>query len=277
MTNLWIIKIKRLTFVIITSVFLILLTWCSHKDSKNISKNPERHFAIIPHFMLNSEKVDNFYQLNKESYYKSQNPDYILLISPNHFHQNIKKPQTICKTSITNFKWKNALLSNLLISLWISCDDKKIFYSRWESIKTNEHGIWEHFQRINTYFSWTQILPLIMPTHTFTNINSLTVNLKNLTWNILVIASVDFAHYQPETQTLQHDQQSIKILEEWDNKLSDFINNIDADCPTCLYTIQTLAKIKWQKAELRRRDSSSTILQQDMWKDNTSRIFMLYK
>jgi hypothetical protein len=58
---------------------------------------------------------------------------------------------------------------------------------------------------------------------------------------------------------------------------SDFMKSIDADCPACLYLLQNLASENWKKAEFRYRDSSSTILNQDMWEENTSRIFMWYK
>ena len=93
---------------------------------------------------------------------------------------------------------------------------------------------------------------------------------------ILVIASVDFAHYLPESITLENDKQSITILESTELNESDFINNIDADCPACLYLLQSLAHNDNQKGQLWYRDSSSTILHQDMWEENTSRIFFQY-
>jgi AmmeMemoRadiSam system protein B len=40
----------------------------------------------------------------------------------------------------------------------------------------------------------------------------------------LVIASVDFAHYQNEAQTLQHDQKSIEILKSMTLNQSEFID-----------------------------------------------------
>ena len=57
----------------------------------------------------------------------------------------------------------------------------------------------------------------------------------------------------------------------------EIANWIDADCPACLYLIQYLANEQWQKPELWWRDSSSTILWEDMWEENTSRIFMWYE
>jgi predicted class III extradiol MEMO1 family dioxygenase len=52
---------------------------------------------------------------------------------------------------------------------------------------------------------------------------------------------VDFAHYQNEQQTLQHDQKSIETLKSMALNESDFMKSIDADCPACLYLLQNLA------------------------------------
>jgi AmmeMemoRadiSam system protein B len=101
--------------------------------------------------------------------------------------------------------------------------------------------------------------------------------IDSLNWNILIIASVDFAHYQNEKQTLQHDEKSVETLKSMTLNQSEFMDWIDVDCPACLYLLQSLANIQWQKPELWWRDSSSTILLKDMWEENTSRIFMRYK
>jgi hypothetical protein len=76
---------------------------------------------------------------------------------------------------------------------------------------------------------------------------------------------------------LQHDQKSIETLKSMTLSQSEFIDWIDADCPVCLYLLQNLAKWHEKTPQLRYRDSSSTILNQDMWEENTSRIFMWYK
>ncbi|MDR2416414.1 MAG: hypothetical protein LBD75_07660 [Candidatus Peribacteria bacterium] len=49
------------------------------------------------------------------------------------------------------------------------------------------------------------------------------------------------------------------------------------DCPACLFSVQQLATLFLQHAQLRYRDSSSTILGHDMKQDNTSRVFMWYE
>lgn len=227
--------------------------------------------------MLDNEKIDQFYKFLGNEYYSNWEPDKIVLISPNHFHFDEKEIKTVCESSLVNYKSETLNLSDKFHELWIKCDEKnEIFYSRWDSFQTNEHGIGEHFQWINKYFPNTEIIPLISPCFQLSAVKDILPRIENLDWNVLFIASVDFAHYQNEEQTLQHDQKSIETLKSMALDESEFIDWVDVDCPACLYMIRYLANQKWQKAELWYRDSSSTILWKDMWEENTSRVFMRY-
>ena len=267
-------KTANITWIILLWIILILclIFWLKW------NKKSEWNFAIIPHFMLDSEKVNKFYDFLKNEYYHSWEPEKIILISPNHFHSQTKEMLTICKSDNVSYNSSTRKLSSELSNFWIKCDENgEIFEVWWNSLKTNEHGIWEHFQWINKYFPDSGVLPIISPCFQFPSIEDVLPKLVNLNWNILVIASVDFAHYQNEEQTLQHDQKSIETLKGMTLSQSEFIDWIDADCTACLYLLQSLAGQNWKKAELRYRDSSSTILNQDMREENTSRIFMWYK
>lgn len=263
-------KIWIKIFIIV--LLLSLIFWLIFYLKGN--KKTERHFAIIPHFMLDSEKVDQFYNFLSNAYWE---PSTIILISPNHFYANEKEVKTICESFLVNYKSETMNLSPKLHELWVKCDKKEeIFSSRWNNLKTNEHGIGEHFQWINKYFSDAEIIPIISPCFQISAVKEILPRVENLDWNILVIASVDFAHYQNEELTLQHDEKSIETLKSMSLNGLEFLESIDADCPACLYLIQSLAKIKWQEPELWWRDSSSTILWKDMWEENTSRIFIRY-
>lgn len=267
-------RIASITWIILLWIILILclIFWLKW------NKKSEWNFAIIPHFMLDNEKVDKFYDFLKNGYYNGWEPEKIILISPNHFHSQTKEMLTICKSANVSYNSNTRNLSSELNDLWMKCDiNEEIFEPWWDSLKTNEHGIWEHFQWINKYFPDSEVLPIISPCFQFSAVEDILPKLTNLNRNILVIASVDFAHYQNEQQTLQHDQKSIETLKSMTLNQSEFIDWIDADCPVCLYLLQNLANEKWKNAELRYRDSSSTILYQDMWAENTSRIFMWYK
>jgi predicted class III extradiol MEMO1 family dioxygenase len=122
------------------------------------------HFAIIPHFMLASKKVDQFYAFLKNQRYANRDPDTIIIISPNHYHQHSSSPQTICETSDVYFKDVSYQLTPFP---GVACDGE-IFFPFGKSLITREHGIGEHLARIVTYFPEVeQIIPLILPTHLF--------------------------------------------------------------------------------------------------------------
>ena len=267
-------KTANIIWIVLLWIILILCLFFLLKKNKK----SEWNFAIIPHFMLDNGKVDDFYDFLKNEYYNGWKPEKIILISPNHFHTQTKEMLTICKSDNVSYNSSTRKLSSELSNFWIKCDkNEEIFEPRWDSLKTNEHWIWEHFQWINKHFPNSEVLPIISPCFQLSAVENVLTNLKGLNWNILVIASVDFAHYQNEQQTLQHDQKSIETLKSMTLNQSEFIDWIDADCPACLYLLQSLVSQNWKKAELRYRDSSSTILNQDMWEENTSRIFMWYK
>ena len=267
-------RIASITWIILLWIILILCLFFWLKWDKK----PEWNFAIIPHFMLDNEKVDKFYDFLKNEYYHGWEPEKIVLISPNHFHSQTKEMLTICKSANVSYNSNTKKLNSELSDLWIKCDESgEIFEVWWNSLKTNEHWIWEHFQWINKYFPNAKIIPVISPCFQMSAVEEILPKIESLDWDILVIASVDFAHYQNEEQTLQHDQKSIETLKNMTVNESEFMDWMDADCPVCLYLLQYLANQKWKKAELRYRDSSSTILWKDMWEENTSRLFIWYK
>ena len=67
--------------------------------------------------MLNNEKVDQFYNFIKNAYYSDNEPNTIVLISPNHFHTDEKEIKTICESSPVNYKSETVNLSSKLHKL----------------------------------------------------------------------------------------------------------------------------------------------------------------
>ena len=234
-----------------------------------INNKPELHFAIIPHFMIASEKVDQFYAMIQKKRYEKSDPDYILIISPNHFYPDEKIPQTFSSLSCFYHEKKYQLSA----FPWVQ-DKGQLAKSFGNSFLLKEHGIGEHLSRIQKYFPSSQVVPLSLPTHLPPQ-----EKLKELPFKgkILMIASVDFAHYQPEEQTYQHDLKSIAFLEQGSWNFQDFRDNIDADCPACLFLVNEYAKKEQQKAQFWYRDSSSVIVGKDLKEENTSRVFMWWE
>lgn len=252
--------------LIVLIIFLALLIWASFFIQK---KETEIHLAIIPHFMVETTKVDEFYSLIKDKRYSEFIPDHIVLISPNHFFQQNKEIWTICKKSKTWYLSDQINLSPFP-NVWCDLD---VFWN-WEKIK--EHGLWSHFRRINKYFSWTEIYPLVYSSYEMSQVKNVSSQILKMKWSVLVIASVDFSHYLPEKIATQHDNQSITCLQSWTWTEQDFYK-LDVDCPSCLFTINEIWKKIGQSWQFRYRDSSSTVFWKDLGKDNTSRVFMYYE
>ena len=182
---------------------------CMHSQNKDHKSLENMHLAIIPHFMLASEKVDEFYVFLKDKRYADHDPDTIIILSPNHFNQRSMIPQTICETSDIYFKNKKYKLGPFPDT---ACDEN-IFYSFGNAITTNEHGIGEQLFRISKHFPEVQqIIPLVLPTHREPSelLRSAFDFTRNDNW--LRIASVDFSHYLPETITQANDEISITTL-----------------------------------------------------------------
>ena len=68
---------------ILISVFVVFVLLSVFVLIKHIRQS--MHIVVIPHFMIDITKVDEFYSLLHDKRYSDKNPDAIVLISPNHF------------------------------------------------------------------------------------------------------------------------------------------------------------------------------------------------
>lgn len=245
-------------------------------------KEINNEFAIIPHFMIKPEIVDEFYAKLHEKYYPKI--DKIVLISPNHFwlwtkiFSSIDEKKEVCyKNDCIKL---NSLVDNNLIFSWkwneniFNSDD--LFKKDLDKIITNEHWIWEHFRYLNKYFPKKEVYPLVISPWKFANIESVKDYLEKKFQNesVLFIASVDFSHYVDEKYAYIHDKKTFYTLNN-SVDLKDY-KNIEVDCPNCLYLINSLA-YKNNKFPIKyHRDSSSTITWKDQKFNNTSRQFIYY-
>ena len=227
--------------------------------------------SVIPHFMIQPGKVDEFYSFLKETYFKEKLPDTIVLISPNHFFPEQKAIEWLCETTTINYH-NEKLQASALKTDAIDCT-WWVFYSRWESIYVKDHWLGEHFQRLNKYFPNIPLIPLAIPSYDMRLSENLSEIINHLPWTTFVIASVDFSHYKSEIIAKENDAVSWNILSHtWNfNKLK----YLDVDCPACLGVVYRL----WEKKKIqqRYRDSSSTIVGYDLEKENTSRQFLYWK
>jgi len=257
-------------FFIILGVLLIAILGASF----HYFTNKKVDLLVIPHFMIDSWKVSEFYKLTKQNYYWTGDlPDRIILISPNHFFTGQRKIEGLCKKE--NIKYWNYTITalpsnieNIECSWWV-------FYSIWSQRFTKDHWLWEHFKWLNEYYSWVDVIPLALPTHQMNHSKQISQRIKTLAWKTLVISSVDFSHYKSEETALENDKISYSVLNSTWN--FDKLINLDVDCPACLGVDYLLAEKNNLKIQQRYRDSSSTIVGHDLEEENTSRQFLFWE
>jgi len=78
----------------------------------------------------------------------------------------------------------------------------------------------------------------------------------------IFIASVDFSHYTDEDFALLHDQKSFYVLNN--TLVPSEYENMEVDCPSCLYVVNKVAQQQQQFPRLYLRDSSSTIAEKNL-------------
>jgi len=269
-------KNKKL-FIIPILIITTILSLFILKQSKEIVKT--NHFAILPHFMIAPKTVDNFYQRLQKMV--GGDIEYIVLISPNHFGAGTQKIDSV--TSWQDeicFQWSCVSSKNLFdISAILGDDNPKsnklnpLFLEKNNKWITKEHGIGAHFEYIQKYFPYAKVVPLVIHPQYFSNAEKILEYLEKYKYNskILFLASVDFSHYVQEDFALLHDQTSRYTINHSTQK-ADF-EKLEVDCPPCLFLLSNLAKRDGQKANFRRRDSSSSLFHS---KENTSRVFVYF-
>ena len=257
------------TFIIIWVLLIAILGASFH-----YFRNQKVSLLVIPHFMIDSWKVSDFYKLTKEKYFwRVSLPERIVLISPNHFFSDQKKIEGLCKKE--KIRYGNYTITalpsnidNIECSWWV-------FYNVWNQKYTKDHWLWEHFKRLNEYYSWVDVIPLALPTHQMLYSKTLYQWIESLPWKTLVIASVDFSHYKSEEIAEKNDEISYSILNStW---RFDELRWLDVDCPACLGINYLLAEDNNLKIQQRYRDSSSTIVGYDLEEENTSRQFLFWE
>ena len=200
-------------------------------DDKNgeIDKN-HIYGGIVPHHLMVKDFIDSFFSKLKEQKYKT-----VVIISPNHF---------------------SAGNNNILFSAsdWetpfgkLEVDDNLVDLARKNGLITEEesfvgeHGISGLTPFVKKYFPTAKFIPFIIKSNTTEKeITELTDFLTNNldVENTLVLASVDFSHYQPVSVADFHDLRSVNAIQSFD---SDGIKKAEVDSPLSLLTLSNYLK-----------------------------------
>lgn len=200
-------------YVLLMSLLALALSFLI-LERPTFELNPGQTFTttvstlIVPHFdMAAVARQDILYRAAEKV-----SPKTIILLSPNHFNSGGYDVIT------TNQTWR---LSNA----YIESDQAKIAKLNLPIVETafeREHGIRNILDPLNKAFPDAKIIPIIIkPNLTQERMTTLANQLdKVCPKSCLLVASVDFSHYQPGALAEVHDQFALKALNNLDENLT---------------------------------------------------------
>ena len=206
------------------------------------------HGGIVPHHLMVKDKIAAYFSGLKNEY------DTVILIGPNHFQtggDNILVSQA---------KWSTPY-GELLPDLETS-DTFENYFNIDEDAFAGEHAISGLVPFIKNSLPKAKIVPVIIKYQTPLEELDQLVSLLNTTdkEKTLVLASVDFSHFQGSLVSDFHDQQSRGVINSFD---IERIHDLEVDSPASLYVILNyLENINSQAGQLAFHTISSDLINQ---------------
>ena len=243
--------------------------WKTRIDQTQRFESLQKYFAIVPHFTIQPQTIENFYQFLQKAYMIKKNESInIVVVSPDHFNASKNNSDMLCNdTKHLCFQNTCVEAKKLPSTKTSGCLDVNI---------TKEHGIGAQFAFIKKTFPNANIFPIVIKPRKFIDDTEIIDMLStyHFVGKTLLVASVDFSHYTDEDFAQLHDKKSLYSLNNATNVWQ--YGSLEVDCPSCLYIINTLAQKNNQYPKLFLRDSSSTIVGKNLGTGNTSREFIYY-
>jgi AmmeMemoRadiSam system protein B len=223
-------KIIKIVFVVIIIVSAIIVA--GFFLTKNQNEFLDISGVVVPHHDLMAQKRADFF---KDLAKSIREPSTIILVSPNHFNVGIGDIQT------TNQTWS-------LSSGKIYPDNDVISFLQKDTVANieptsfvKEHGIYNILSDIYNNFPNTKLVPIILREGvSFKKINKLEQAFLQSCKNCLVVASVDFSHYQTHAISELNDKNTINWLSSVDYK--NLIEKAQVDSPAALAMLALWAK-----------------------------------
>lgn len=216
--------------------------------------------GIIPHHLLAADLIaDFFHNLSGEEY------QTIILLGPNHFLSG----QADLITSAYDWQTPYGIL----------CCDRRILreltaadlgLAADETAMAGEHAINSEVAFIKKTFPQAEIVPLILkPTVDAALADKLARALFKISQEkkILVLASVDFSHYQTSVKAQQDDQASIAVMTDF---VFDQIYQMAVDSPPTIYTVLKFSRLSQADFHLQKNSNSALLSNQPDLPSTTS-------
>ncbi|MCQ2586547.1 MAG: AmmeMemoRadiSam system protein B [Treponema sp.] len=194
---------------------------------------------IIPHHDITAKYQNSFYRAIS----KLGQPSVIVVISPDHFEKGEKQIVIPCRTFFDapggQLNLSGKLQSDLTKDSRIS-ENVDMTIEPW----IDEHGIYIHTPFIKHYFPDAEFFPILLKSFSaeeeFDIYKKLAEVLNDvLPEDALVVASVDFSHYQIPRMTELHDYVSMNTIQNMED-----LKHIEVDSPESLTVVTEFSKLR---------------------------------
>ncbi len=196
-------------------------------------------------------------------------PQTIILVSPNHYSAGAGTIQT------THKDWK-------ILDGTISANQEVVAFLTHNKLATDEpqsfedeHGIYNILVDIKQTFPSATLVPLILENVSTERLFALTEALSASCTDCLMIASVDFSHYQPALLGALHDDRSIRALEMLDT--ADLGTGAEVDSGSALALLTLWAKHQQTNHFTLWDHTNSGVLMHDLDAESTTHVFGWYE
>lgn len=191
--------------------------------------------VIIPHHDITALRQNSFYSALAA---KIQ-PKVVVVLCPDHFESGKNFITVPKKTVFETPDGELSLYKELAEELKKSELGKYVGIQ--DGIWRNEHGIFSHTPFIAHYFAGAKFLPVLLKPESCAENLKLYKRLgeflcKVLPKESLVVASVDFSHYQIPRMTAMHDYVSMNTIANWED-----VTNLEVDSPESLTAVISFA------------------------------------
>jgi AmmeMemoRadiSam system protein B len=221
---------------------------------------------VVPHHNLVKTEREELFKTVGQTILQ---PKTVILISPNHYESGKADVQTTSQTwEVTEGAIQPQ--ENVITALETAGAVNE------PSSFNNEHGIKLILGDIKRTFPNSTIVPLIFKINTsldkITPIHDALVKSCN---DCLIIASVDFSHYQPAILAELHDSLTLRALQNLDTAL--LLSRAEVDSPPSLTLMALWAKSHKTPKFVLHKHTNSGILTKDLDAESTTHFFGTYE
>jgi gamma-polyglutamate biosynthesis protein CapA len=232
------------------------------------SASPQASIAaiVLPHHDLVKSQRQEFLRKVQDQGLK---PKTIIVVSPNHYESGSSDVQTTKKTwTITDgtIEPNKEVIDALLVAG--AKEDETSF--------TNEHGIKLVLGDLHDTFPKSSIVPILFKMETpKATIEKIHATLNENCRDCLLVASVDFSHYQPALLANLHDDLTLRALQLQDGDL--ILANAEVDSPATLTLMSLWSKSRDAKRFVLSNHTNSGELAKDTDIETTTHMFGWYE